>query len=55
MEGDRDDMEYIFARTPYPRLGRPEDIAPLAVYLGSDECQFMTGAIIPVDGGWLAY
>jgi glucose 1-dehydrogenase len=53
-EGDKDDEEYIAIRTPYPRFGRPEEIAGLAVFLASDQCQYMTGAIIPVDGGWLA-
>jgi NAD(P)-dependent dehydrogenase (short-subunit alcohol dehydrogenase family) len=41
-------------RTPYPRLGEPEDVARLAVFLASDDCTFMTGATVPVDGGWLA-
>lgn len=39
---------------PYPRIGEPEDIAYLAVYLASDESDFMTGAIIPIDGGQIA-
>jgi NAD(P)-dependent dehydrogenase (short-subunit alcohol dehydrogenase family) len=39
---------------PIGRLGRPEDIAGLAVYLASDESSWMTGAALPVDGGYLA-
>jgi len=39
---------------PIGRLGRPEDIAGLAVYLASDESNWVTGAIYPVDGGYLA-
>jgi NAD(P)-dependent dehydrogenase (short-subunit alcohol dehydrogenase family) len=39
---------------PIGRLGRPEDIAGLAVYLASDESSWVTGAILPVDGGYLA-
>ncbi|MBA3912585.1 MAG: SDR family oxidoreductase [Acidobacteriales bacterium] len=39
---------------PAGRLGIPEDIAGLAVYLASDEAQWVTGAAIPVDGGYLA-
>ena len=35
------------------RPGRPEDIAPLAVYLASDESSFMTGSIVVIDGGRL--
>ncbi len=39
---------------PIGRLGRPEDIAGLAVYLASDESSWVTGAVFPVDGGYLA-
>jgi NAD(P)-dependent dehydrogenase (short-subunit alcohol dehydrogenase family) len=39
---------------PIGRLGKPEDIAPLAVYLASDESAWVTGAVFPVDGGYLA-
>jgi len=39
---------------PLGRLGQPEDIAGLAVYLASDESSWVTGAAIPVDGGYLA-
>jgi NAD(P)-dependent dehydrogenase (short-subunit alcohol dehydrogenase family) len=42
------------AAHPIGRLGRPEDIAGLAVYLASDESSWVTGAILPVDGGYLA-
>jgi 2-keto-3-deoxy-L-fuconate dehydrogenase len=40
------------ARQPMGRLGRPEEIAALAVYLASDESSFTTGQIHIVDGGW---
>lgn len=40
------------ASTPYPRLGESEDIALAAVYLASDESDFVTGEILVVDGGW---
>jgi NAD(P)-dependent dehydrogenase (short-subunit alcohol dehydrogenase family) len=39
---------------PIGRLGQPEDVAGLAVYLASDESAWMTGATLPVDGGYLA-
>jgi NAD(P)-dependent dehydrogenase (short-subunit alcohol dehydrogenase family) len=39
---------------PIGRLGTPEDIAGLAVYLASDESAWVTGSALPVDGGYLA-
>ncbi len=34
-------------------LGQPEDIAAAAAFLASDEARFITGVVLPVDGGWL--
>ncbi len=42
------------AAHPIGRLGRPEDIAGMAVYLASEESAWVTGAVFPVDGGYLA-
>lgn len=42
----------FIARQPMGRLGRPGEVAALAVYLGSDESGFTTGAIHVIDGGW---
>ena len=42
------------AAHPIGRLGRPEDIAGLAVYLASDESSWTTGSALPVDGGYQA-
>ena len=44
----------ILARTPMGRWGKPDDIGGVAVFLASDEARFVTGAIIPIDGGYLA-
>jgi 2-keto-3-deoxy-L-fuconate dehydrogenase len=41
------------ARQPMGRLGKPEEIAALALYLASDESGFTTGQIHIVDGGWM--
>jgi NAD(P)-dependent dehydrogenase (short-subunit alcohol dehydrogenase family) len=44
----------ILARTPMNRWGRPSDVGGVVVFLASDAARFITGAIIPVDGGYLA-
>lgn len=44
----------LHARQPVGRMGRAEEIAALAVFLASDESAFLTGAAIPIDGGWTA-
>ncbi|MGA8026852.1 MAG: SDR family oxidoreductase [Bryobacteraceae bacterium] len=41
-------------RQPLGRLGRPEEIAYLALYICSSAADFMNGAIVPIDGGWIA-
>jgi 2-keto-3-deoxy-L-fuconate dehydrogenase len=43
----------FIARQPMGRLGNPEEIANLAVYLASDESSFTTGQTHIIDGGWL--
>ncbi len=42
------------ARQPMGRLGRPEEIAHLALYLAGDASAFMTGSVVTIDGGWTA-
>lgn len=44
----------ILARTPMGRWGTPEDLAGPALFLASPAAAFVTGAILPVDGGYLA-
>jgi NAD(P)-dependent dehydrogenase (short-subunit alcohol dehydrogenase family) len=44
----------IASRIPLQRIGQPEDIAGLSVFLGSRASSYITGAVIPVDGGLIA-
>jgi NAD(P)-dependent dehydrogenase (short-subunit alcohol dehydrogenase family) len=46
--------EAILARTPLGRWGDPEDLVGPALFLCSDAARFITGAVLPVDGGYLA-
>ncbi|ELY58714.1 SDR family NAD(P)-dependent oxidoreductase [Natronolimnohabitans innermongolicus] len=46
---------YLEQKTPMDRHGQPEEIAPMAAFLASDDASFITGANIPVDGGWTAF
>jgi glucose 1-dehydrogenase len=48
------ELENAQWRTPWPRLGKPQDIANAALHLASDRASFMTGSNMIVDGGWLA-
>lgn len=45
----------IEKRTPIGRIGQSEDIVGLAVYMAGDESSFMTGSVVNLDGGWVAY
>jgi NAD(P)-dependent dehydrogenase (short-subunit alcohol dehydrogenase family) len=50
------EIRAIFLRSHLtPRLGRPSDIANFAVYLASNESEFVTGQVFSVDGGFLAH
>ena len=41
-------------RQPMGRLGRPDEIAAMALYLASDEAGFVNGSVLTIDGGWTA-
>jgi NAD(P)-dependent dehydrogenase (short-subunit alcohol dehydrogenase family) len=44
----------LSGRQPVGRLGKPEEIARLALFLCSSAADFMNGAVVPIDGGWTA-
>jgi NAD(P)-dependent dehydrogenase (short-subunit alcohol dehydrogenase family) len=47
-------LESIKAAHPMGRLGEPSEVAEAILFLASDKASFITGAILPVDGGFLA-
>jgi NAD(P)-dependent dehydrogenase (short-subunit alcohol dehydrogenase family) len=44
---------WVNTKIPLRRLGAPEDVADLALFLASDESRYLTGDMIFVDGGWM--
>jgi NAD(P)-dependent dehydrogenase (short-subunit alcohol dehydrogenase family) len=46
--------EAILAQIPFKRMGSPEEIAEMVVWLCSDRASYVTGAAYNVDGGWMA-
>jgi len=55
MTGDGALLDEVVARVPLGRLGEPSEIANSVAFLCSDLASYITGAVLPVDGGWLAF
>lgn len=51
LDQDLERKERVYSRTPMGKMGQPEDIAEAAFYLASDAAKFVTGTVLPVDGG----
>lgn len=54
LRADPERSRAILERIPAGRWGEPDDIAGAAVFLASPAAAYVNGAVIPVDGGWLA-
>jgi NAD(P)-dependent dehydrogenase (short-subunit alcohol dehydrogenase family) len=51
LNGDTERKQKVFSRTPMGRLGEPADIGDAALFLASDGAKYLTGVVLPVDGG----
>ncbi len=54
LKADKKTMEAILARIPMKRVGKPEEVSNLVLFLASDASSYMTGSDVVIDGGWLA-
>lgn len=54
LRADEGRSKEILGRIPAARWGKPEDLGGAAVFLASRAADYMHGAVVPVDGGWLA-
>jgi 2-dehydro-3-deoxy-L-rhamnonate dehydrogenase (NAD+) len=51
----KETVDYLVAKIPMGRIGRPEEVAALVAWLASDECSFSTGAVYDLSGGRATY
>jgi len=51
----KETVDYLVAKIPMGRVGRPEEVAALVAWLVSDECTFSTGAVYDLSGGRATY
>ena len=54
VKSDQKTTEAMLAKVPMHRIGKPEEVSSLVLFLASDESSYMTGSTVVVDGGWLA-
>jgi len=51
----KETVDMLAAKIPMGRIGRPEEVAALVLWLASDECSFSTGAVYDLSGGRATY
>ena len=51
---DADRIAAMTSRIPLGRVATADEVAALAVFLSADAASYLSGAIIPIDGGWTA-
>ena len=51
---DQKTMEAMLARVPMRRVGKPEEVSNLVLFLASEKSSYITGSTVIIDGGWLA-
>jgi len=51
LNGDTERMNKVMSRTPMGQMGAPSDIGDAALFLASDAAKYITGVVLPVDGG----
>ena len=51
LDNDPDRKARVLARTPMGKLGEPLDVANAALFLASAQAKYITGIVLPVDGG----
>jgi len=54
LKTDPKTMEGTLTRIPLHRIGKPEEVSNLVLFLASEQSSYMTGSIVVIDGGWLA-
>jgi NAD(P)-dependent dehydrogenase (short-subunit alcohol dehydrogenase family) len=54
LEKNKEVYDYLVSLHPIGRLGKPEEVSELVIWLSSDKASFVTGSYYPVDGGYLA-
>jgi glucose 1-dehydrogenase len=53
LEQDPDEMKELLSEIPLGRMGKPEEVANLALFLASEDSSYVTGSTLFVDGGMI--